>query len=85
MSMRVAIGEDAFAAIEELHEPMHRRVLGALERLQDWPTVSGAKPLRGELKRCFRIRCGDWRIIFRPRSDDSIYVLRIDNRRDVYE
>jgi mRNA-degrading endonuclease RelE of RelBE toxin-antitoxin system len=83
--MRVTISAEAFAAIEALHEPMHRRILAALERLQNWPSVSGAKPLRGELKGCFRVRCGDWRIVFRPRGDDSVYVLRIDNRRDVYE
>lgn len=83
--MRVAISEEAFAAIEALREPMHRRILAGLERLQDWPDVSGAKPLRGELKGCYRIRCGDWRIVFRPRRDESVIVLRVDNRRDVYE
>ena len=83
--MRIMVGEEAFAAIEALHEPIHRRILGALERLEDWPNVSGAKPLRGEFKGCFRIRCGDWRVVFRPRGEDSIYVLRVDNRRDVYE
>lgn len=63
---------------------MIRRINEALERLRSWPKVSGAKPLRGELKGCFRLRCGDWRIVFRPVGDD-IRVVAIDNRKDVYE
>lgn len=63
---------------------MIRRINDALQRLEKWPQVSGAKPLRGKLKGCFRLRCGDWRIVFRPTGNDLV-VIAIDNRRDVYE
>ena len=63
---------------------IQRRVEAVFERLKSWPEVSGAKPLRGSLKGCFRLRCGDWRIVFRPVGDDLI-ITAIDNRRDVYE
>ena len=62
---------------------MVRRINDALQRLEQWPKVSGAKPLRGNLKGCFRLRCGDWRIVFRAGGDD-LFVIAIDNRRDVY-
>ncbi len=39
---------------------------------------------KSALKGCFRLRCGDWRIVFRPSGDD-LFVTAIDNRRDVYE
>lgn len=63
---------------------MIRRVNAILERLEDWPQVSGAKPLRRELVGCHRIRTGDWRILFRV-TGDVVTVFAIDNRRDVYE
>jgi hypothetical protein len=61
---------------------MIRRINDALERLEKWPHVSGAKPLRGKLKSC--LHCGDWRIVFRPTGDDLV-VIAIDNRRNVYD
>lgn len=81
---KVVLKADAARGFEEAPTGMIRRINEALERLEHWPEVSGAKPLRGSLKGCFRLRCGDWRIVFRPVGDDVI-VIAIDNRRDVYE
>jgi mRNA-degrading endonuclease RelE of RelBE toxin-antitoxin system len=63
---------------------MLARVLRLLARLEFWPVVSGAKPLRGGLGGHYRLRTGDWRIIFRPIGADVI-VERIDDRKDVYD
>lgn len=46
--------------------------------------MSGAKPLRYRFKGCFRIRTGDYRIVFTV-DGETIRVIYIDNRRDVYE
>jgi mRNA-degrading endonuclease RelE of RelBE toxin-antitoxin system len=45
--------------------------------------VSGVKPLTGKLKGHFRIRTGDYRVIFRL-DQGRIVIWRIANRRDVY-
>ena len=82
--MPVRITPQAFAQIAALPVSIHRRVIGVLDRLDRRPAVSGAKPLRGRLKGCFRLRTGDWRVIVRPRADD-VWVVAVDNRRDVYE
>lgn len=63
---------------------MQDRILGVFQRLARWPVVSGAKPLRGQLKGCFRVRAGDWRVLFRVQGQ-TVVVFRIDNRRDVYQ
>lgn len=75
---------DARRELEDIPLAIRVRCYGIIERLQKWPSVSGAKPLRGTLKGCFRIRTGDWRIIFRPEGS-VIWIVRIDNRKDVYE
>jgi hypothetical protein len=40
------------------------RVYELIERLKNWPNVSGAKALRGKLAGKYRIRTGDYRILF---------------------
>lgn len=63
---------------------MQRRVRAVLVRLAAWPNVSGAKPLRGNLAGQFRVRSGDWRVLFRVISPDVI-VVSIKHRSEVYE
>ena len=84
--MEIEITPDAAQQIEDLPKGIHRRVMDVFDRLRRWPEVSGAKPMRYELKGSFRIRSGDWRVLFKvdlPRN--LIVVFRVDNRRDVYE
>ena len=77
---------DARAQLNALPVVVRARVLAVYERLVDWPAVSGAKPLRKELRGGYRVRTGDYRILFTvdPRSE-RITVFRIANRRDVYQ
>jgi len=83
---QVEITADAAEQIDGLPIRVHGRVERVLKRLANWPSTSGAKPLRGELKGNFRIRTGDYRIIFRyTASTDTVTVWRIGNRSDIYE
>jgi mRNA interferase RelE/StbE len=84
MAAEVRITQAALTELTALHEPILSRVNRAMERLAAWPDVSGAKPLRGQLKGRYRVRAGDWRIIFTV-TGDVVIVTRIANRRDVYE
>ena len=49
-----------------------------------WPAISGAKPLKGEYSGSYRIRTGDYRIVFRPVGDAKVTIWKIGNRKDVY-
>lgn len=80
----VVLNAEARRGFDQAPTGMIRRINAALERLERWPEISGAKPLRGNLKGCFRLRTGDWRVVFRPVGDE-IVVIAIDNRKDVYE
>jgi mRNA interferase RelE/StbE len=82
--MPVRILPAAFRQIERLPPEIHRRVLDVLERLQHWPRVSGAKPLRGKLAGHFRVRTGDYRVQFYPEGDDVV-VERVGHRDGFYD
>lgn len=81
---KVILNPDAAKGFNKVPTGMVRRINDALERLEQWPKISGAKPLRENLTGCFRLRCGEWRLVFRPIGDDLV-VIAVDNRRDVYD
>jgi len=82
--MRIKILPDAYGQIIELPVPIHRRVLGILERLEHWPAASGAKPLSGPLAGRYRIRTGDYRVQFRVEGDEVI-VEKVGHRDGFYD
>lgn len=79
----VVLARPAERELERLPSEAQRRVRRKLEEL-------GLDPYRGSAKmvgwgpNCFRVRVGDYRIVFDV-SDDRVDVLRIRHRRDVYD
>jgi mRNA-degrading endonuclease RelE of RelBE toxin-antitoxin system len=63
--MQVRITPEALTEYNDLPRGMQPRMMAVVRRLENWPGVSGAKPLRGALAGNWRIRTGDYRIIFR--------------------
>ena len=82
--VKVFLTPEAQADSEHLPPMIQARVQVVLERLLEWPNVSGAKPLQYQWKGHFRIRTGDWRVIFKE-VRPNLLVVRIKHRRDVYE
>ena len=80
----VILTAEARRAFDKLRPPMRGRVAAVFERLADWPRVSGAKPLTGELSGSFRVRTGDHRVVFSVKGE-AVIITRIAIRRDVYE
>ncbi|HMB96679.1 MAG TPA: type II toxin-antitoxin system RelE/ParE family toxin [Tepidisphaeraceae bacterium] len=81
--MEVRLTAEGLEDYKRLPLVIRARVAELLHRLETWPNVSGAKPMRREWKGHFRFRTGDWRVIVKP-IGAVLWVVRIDNRRDVY-
>jgi mRNA interferase RelE/StbE len=80
------VGDAARLEFESLPLRMQARVQEVFVRLVRWPDVSGVKALRGSLKGAYRIRTGDWRVLFTvDEGAGRVTVFRIANRRDVYD
>ncbi len=67
----------------ELPRTVMGRVGKLLERLRQWPAVSGAKPLTGKLAGRFRLRTGDYRVQFRVEGE-TVIVEKIGHRDRFY-
>jgi len=92
----VMVLPDALAQLDELPDKIVARVTRILERLRNWPDVSGAKPLRGELAGRWRLRTGDYRVQFyvergkpaqgeQPAEPDTVVVEKIGHRDGFYD
>jgi mRNA-degrading endonuclease RelE of RelBE toxin-antitoxin system len=80
----VTFEADAAEQFRQLPERIKLRIIVIIERLERWPGVSGAKPLRAKLAGHYRIRTGDYRIQFRVRGEEVI-LERIGHRDRFYD
>lgn len=80
----VRLSDDAAEQFDDLPRPIKGRVEGIFDRLRDWPDVSGARPLRGELAGHYRMRTGDYRVQFRVEGG-TIIVEKLGHRDGFYE
>lgn len=86
MAATVTITPGAKIELESVPLVIRNRINAVFERLGKWPVVSGAKPLRGELRGSYRIRTGDYRIVFTVSPDGQrVTVWKIGNRGTVYD
>ena len=67
-----------------LNATLKRRIRKAIEeRLMTAPQQYG-EPLRKSLKGYWKLRVGDYRVVFKV-VENEVWVLGIINRKDVYE
>ena len=81
---KVFISDAVYKELVNMPTIIAARMRGIFERLKAWPVVSGAKPLRHDLRGHYRIRTGKYRVVFRVEGE-IVRVLRIDHREDAYE
>lgn len=61
------------------------RIFPRIESLARDPRPSGCKKLKGH-KDLWRIRIGDWRVLYLISDDESLVsIVRVAHRREVYE
>ena len=75
---------EALKQLAQLPAEIVARVEVLYRRLEKWPNVSGAKPLRGPLARRWRLRTGDYRIQFRVEGE-AVIVEKVGHRDRFYE
>lgn len=81
---RVLLDPLAARQLDRLPRPIKSRMERLFARLADWPRVSGAKPLSGNLAGRFRLRSGDYRLQFRIEAG-AVVVERVGHRDGFYQ
>jgi mRNA-degrading endonuclease RelE of RelBE toxin-antitoxin system len=83
MAFRVFWSPEARADIRAIDRESALRLLKILGRFLQ--TEKGSvKQLAGFEPPTFRLRIGDWRLIYRQRDGDAIEIIRVRHRREAY-
>jgi mRNA interferase RelE/StbE len=71
-------------ALRKLPKMVQKRIVAAVEGLQDDPRLPHCVKLKGEPD-LWRIRVGDYRVVYTIRDEVlTVLVVRVAHRRDVY-
>ena len=82
-SYKITIKRSAAKELEKITLPDRKRIVQKIRDLATEPRPLGCKKLSGQEK--YRIRQGDYRILYEIRDDELIVaVVKIGHRRDVY-
>ena len=86
MKYNIKIRKEALKELSWLPTKINERISNAIEQLSENPRPVGSIKLKGEKEYLWRIRVGDYRVIYL--IDDTIRVIdvrKIGNRRDIYQ
>ena len=86
MTYSIELSASAAKAVAKLDKPNRLRIVGAIELLSVDPRPPGAKMLRGGDQGRWRVRVGDYRIVYAIEDNRIVVlVLRVAHRREVYD
>lgn len=86
MTYKIVIESRALAELATLPKKIQRQIANKIDRLSTNTRPSGCKVLKGSKSPLYRIRSGDYRIVYQIREKQIlILVVRIAHRKDVYK
>lgn len=76
--------EDALEDLEKLDKPVIKRILNKLTWFSNNFEHITPESLSGELASTYKIRIGDWRVIY-TLEENLIVIQAVGHRRDIYK
>lgn len=83
--MRISASEQVQAWLSGLTPQSEQRVRAALKNLAGRAQSNDIKALRGELEEFYRLRVGDYRIVYHLETGQAVRLDYGDLREEVYE
>jgi len=87
MTYKLFFLKEAVEEFKRLDKTVQRIIREKLELLAKNPEIlkNNIKPLKGEYKGLYRLRVGNYRIIYKIDNENLIIILiRIGHRKDIY-
>ena len=82
---RVLVSSRAQKDLRKLPPQVRDRIVARIRQLGDDPFPDGRKKLKGQAGTYWRIRVGDFRVLYEVEQGDLVVlVLRAVNRKDAY-
>lgn len=84
MHYRIQYDSEALEDLRKVPKANLIQIRTAIETRLTAEPIAFGKPLKGTLKGYYRLRVGDWRVIYQIRTDQSVLVVAVGNRKDIY-
>lgn len=87
MSYRIEFLKEAYEELKKLDRPVQELIKEKLDKLSKDPEAlkNNIKPLKGKYSGLYRLRVGNYRVIYKMEKDRLlILIIRIGHRRKVY-
>ena len=82
---RIKILPTAQKDLASLPKAIRVRISKKIDSLQTNPAPQGVKLLKGKEREAYRVRVGDFRILYQIKKDIlTVLVIKIGHRREVY-
>lgn len=86
MNYRITIRKQALKELEHLPKKDNQQISKVIDGLKDNPRPQGCKKLKGETEYMWRIRVGNYRVLYTIEDEIKIVEVRkIGHRKNVYE
>lgn len=83
---KITFKNSAYKELERLPKSTVRKIAVAIDKLADNPKPIGIKKLKDSSEDLYRIRVGDYRVIYAINEGIRIVnILRIGHRKDIYK
>ena len=85
MKFEIKLSNRAYRFLKNINKVVYDRIIKKIERLSEDPFPSDAKRVIGKDEKAFRVRVGDYRILYVVYLDkETILIINIDKRSKVY-
>jgi len=86
VSFEIHLSTRAYKFFRKLPKNVYTRLITKIEELADNPFPPGVLRVLGRKEKLFRVRVGDYRILYEVYPDEKvILIVNIDKRSRVYE
>ena len=87
MSFKILYAKSVQKDIKKIHDKnIKDKIKKAIEKLENFPNITNIKSLKSHPLADYRLRVGDYRVLFDVDWDNrKIYILKIGHRKDVYD
>ncbi|MCK4433173.1 MAG: type II toxin-antitoxin system RelE/ParE family toxin [Methanomicrobia archaeon] len=85
MSFEVHLSGGSYKFLKKLDEKTYEKIIRKIEMLANDPFLTNTKKIIGRKEKLFRVRAGDYRILYEVYLDKNVVlIVNIDKRSRVY-
>jgi len=86
--MKIEFSKNAGKAIRSLAPSLQKNIMTRIQGLLQFPPIGDIQPMQGYPQGVFRLRVGQYRVVFQnavENSEKTVYIIEVGPRGDIYK